>query len=284
MQRQAVLIRSRLVQRHADLHLVVADAHRLGHHQRDVLLTQLVRQRIEPHVIQRVLRETGPDHLLHAHRDAFGLDEPPVAHHRPRQIDQHHRRAVRRRLGLKQLKVLRPDLDRQPHAPRHASILARLTPLLALRSRNSVAQRRTQLQLADRVPKLIRLGPVRTLRRPPAGPRRVPVACALLHVRKDFHQGPVLQALEHPRRQPQLRVPVFVLVFLQQPRIDHRLHKGLLVGVLQLLHRVQRLIAVLQDELHHLRLREQLVGREEPLAVELAVVVLHATDVRPPVT
>ena len=85
----------------------------------------------------------------------------------------------------------------------------------------------------------------------------------------------MLEPAEHLAGHLQLLAPLPVVDLLKQPRVDHRLHEGLFVGVFEVLHRVERLLAVLQDEVHHPRVGKQLVGREELLAVKLAVGKLH---------
>ena len=87
----------------------------------------------------------------------------------------------------------------------------------------------------------------------------------------------MLQALDHLGRQAKLAVALGVLGLFEQPGVDHLLDELGLVAVLlhHLLHRFHRLVAVGEDELHDLGLGEQLVGAEEGLAVELAVLELH---------
>ena len=139
-----------------------------------------------------------------------------------------------------------------------------------------VVQRLVQVQLADRVAVLVGLGAFDALAAVAGRDLLVAFALALAEVGEDLHQRLALHAADGLGREAQLALAVLVEHALLEELLEHL---GLL-GVLGVLHHLldglQRLLAILHDELHELVEAEELVLRGEFAAVVFAVEVLHA--------
>ena len=182
----------------------------------------------------RVLRELRPDQGLHRHRDFFRGQESAIAHHRAAHVEQHHGGATGGAFVQMEFEIAFVEFD--------LAELCAPADSLSLRqavARQRVVQRLVQVELADRVAELVRLGAFDALAAGAGGDFFVAVALALAEVGEDFHQGLLLHFLDGPRRQAELALAVLV---------EHAFFEQLLEQVGLLL--VFRVLHHLLDGLH----------------------------------
>src|SRR5437667_9197586 len=98
----------------------------------------------------------------------------------------------------------------------------------------------------------------------------------MTEVGEDFHEGFALHSSDGARGEADFSFAVLVEHALLEKLLEE-LRLLLVLGVFEhLLDGFEGLLAVLEDELHHLVQAEELIGGGEALAVEFAVEVLHA--------
>ena len=141
-----------------------------------------------------------------------------------------------------QFQIVVPQLDRQ-----------RALALFGLPC-GCVPQRLVQVQLRDRVAVLVFLGPFQSIRPGPGVGCGVPFPASPRQVCKDLHQRLALQRVDRLGREPK---PPRNLV--EHPLLHH-LGENVLIGRLEFIQGIECLLAIGENEIHHLVVAKQVVG------------------------
>ena len=252
--------------RHFQLHRVFVNRHGFGHGQRQGDFGDFVRAGIETDEVDRVLREFLADERLHCHRHFLGRMEAVVAHHRTAHVQQHHGGAGGGAFVQMQFEIAFVEFDLASQCS------AALGQAVACQG---VVQRLMEIEFADGVAELVRLGAVDAFAVGTGGDFFVAVALAVFQIGEDFHQRLLLHLVDRTRREAELPFAVFIQHAIFQ-QLFEQIRLLLVFGILHhLLQRLHGLVAVFHDEFHQLVETEEFVLCGELFTVVFAVEVLH---------